>query len=343
MLKSLGHTVTFYGGEGSAVECDEFVQVVNQADRVQAYGEYDWTTDFFKHDGNDFAYTTFNKNAIAEIGKRKQPGDFILFPMGNYNKPIADAHADMFCVESGIGYHGVFSHYRVFESYAWMHYIYGILGQGDGSWYDAVIPNYFDPFDFPFQPDKGDYALYIGRLIWRKGLTIAVEVTRELGIPLIVAGQGSLKNEAEGLNITDAHVKHIGSVGPQERAALMGGAKMCFTPTTYIGPFEGTAVEAMMCGTPVIATDWGVFGETVAHGKTGFRCRTFDDFVWAAKNIGRIDPQDCREWAIANYSMDRVQWMYQEYFEKLADLRGEGWYERHPERTQLDWLNRFQV
>jgi glycosyltransferase involved in cell wall biosynthesis len=340
MLKSLGHTVFFYGGEGSEVECDESIQVVSNQDRIDCYGEYDWHTEFFKHSGTDSCHGIFNQNAIREINARKQNRDFLLCPMGNYDKPIADA-VNLMVVESGIGYRGVFSKYRVFESYAWMHYIYGILKQNDGSWYDCVIPNYFDPNDFPYQPKKGDYFLFIGRLVRRKGLDVAVQTTRKLGVKLVVAGQGWLTNEVEGLNITDKHVEHVGCVGPGRRKALMGGAKAVFVPTYYIEPFGGVAVEAMMCGTPVITTDWGAMSETVLHGKTGFRCRTFDDFVWAAQNIDQIRPEDCHKWAIENYSMDRVGKMYQEYFVKLQDLYGEGWYEAHPERKQLDWLRRF--
>lgn len=340
MLKDLGHEVIFYGGEGSDVECDEFVQVLTELDRREAYGDYDWRSEFFRHDGGDRAYRTFNENAIPAIEERKQKGDFLLCPMGNYQKPIADAVGnDIYVVEPGIGYRGIFSKFRVFESYAWMHFLYGLTGQHDGSWYDAVIPNYFDPKDFPYQSEKGDYALYMGRLIRRKGLDIAVQVTRELGLPLVIAGQGTLKNESEGLDLTqDDHIDFVGTVGPERRKELMGGAKMAFVPTYYLEPFGGVAVEAMMCGTPVLTTDWGVFSETVVHGVTGFRCRTFDDFVWAAKNVDRIDTRDCRDWAIENYSMDRVKQMFQEYFMKVADIGRKGWYEPHPERQDLNWL-----
>jgi len=89
--------------------------------------------------------------------ENKQDWDILLCPMGNYQKPIADA-VKLLSIEPGISYTGVFSSNRVFESYAWMHYFYGLLGVDDGAWYDAVIPNYFDPADFPYQPIKQDYC-----------------------------------------------------------------------------------------------------------------------------------------------------------------------------------------
>ncbi len=346
MLTEIGADVTFYGGEHSTVMCREFVPVLSNAERVACYGEYDWQHKFFREgDGEDAAHRAFNSNAIREIGTRKQAGDFLLCPMGLHDKPIADAvGAEIHIVESGIGYEGIFSDRRVFESYAWMHHLYGRTGQTDGGWYDAVIPNCFDPADFPYQETKGDYVLFIGRLIRRKGLDIAEQVTRALGLDLIVAGQGTLVNPDEGLDITGAHVRHVGSVGVDERARLMGGAKCVMAPTYYLEPFGGVAVEAQLCGTPVVTSDWGAFPETVRHGVTGYRCRTFEQFTWAVNNADTLEPEHCRDWAVNNYSLSRVATMYDEYFRMLSDIRGGGgWYERHDNRAQMDWLRKATI
>jgi len=346
MLTELGHDVTFYGDEGSDVMCREFVPVLSEADRLACYGEYDWRREPFREGtGDDAAHRAFDVATIREIGARKQAGDILLCSMGLRNKGIADAvGADMHIVESGIGYTGIFATKRVFESYAWMHYLYGRIGQEDGNWYDTVIPNYFDPVDFPIQQTKGDYVLFIGRLIYRKGLDVAVQVTKTLGLPLIVAGQGALVNPNERLNITDSHVTHVGSVDAEERARLMGGARCVMVPTYYVEPFGGVAVEAQLCGAPVITTDWGAFAETVQHGITGWRCRTFEQFCWAVLHAGDLRPEDCATWARNNYSLARVARMYDEYFHMVSDIgTGGGWYERHDDRQQLDWLHKVTV
>jgi glycosyltransferase involved in cell wall biosynthesis len=70
----------------------------------------------------------------------------------------------------------------------------------------------------------------------------------------------------------------------------MSRAKAVFVPTQYFEPFGGVAVEAQMCGTPVISSDFGVFNETVLHGITGYRCRTLDQYVWAINNVHKLDP-----------------------------------------------------
>jgi glycosyltransferase involved in cell wall biosynthesis len=341
MIKSYGHTLYFYGAEGSEVECDEFIQVSSQDILRQTYGDYDKTKEFFKHDPKDLAHQTFNQNAIIAINQRKQPNDLLLCPMGNYDKPIADA-VNLLAVESGIGYTGVFSSYRVFESYAWMHHIYGLLNQEDGSWYDAVIPNYFEVADFPFQPIKQDYLLYFGRIISRKGVQVASDVAKATGNQLYIVGQGSLENPAEGIHLSsEEHVKYFPAVGPEERSALLGGAKAVLMPTYYLEPFGGVNVEAQLCGTPVITSDWGAFPETVVHGVTGYRCRVFEEFCWAVKNIHRIKPHDCREWAEKNYSMERIGRMYEEYLQRVQRIFDQGWYQQNDEREELEWLNRY--
>lgn len=341
MIKDYGHTVYFYGVEGSEVTCDKFFQVSTQEVLKLTYGDYDRSTNFYKHDPNDYAYQYFNINAIRAILENRQDRDILLCPMGVYQKPIADA-VDLLTIESGIGYPAVFAPHRIFESYAWMHYIYGKLKIEDGVWYDAVIPNYYDPDDFTFQPNKQDYLLYFGRIVSRKGVKVASDVAKATGHQLYVVGQGSLDNPIEHLNLSsEKHIIYKPAVGPEERAELLGNAKAVLMPTYYLEPFGGVNVEAQLCGTPVITTDWGAFTETVLHGVTGYRCRVFEEFCWAVNNISNINPIKCREWAEKNYSMERIGKMYEEYFQRVYHLFDNGWSTPNEKRQELSCLERY--
>lgn len=334
MLRSLNHAVFFYGTEESALDCTEFVCVGKKSERLKTYGDYNWHSEFFKHDPADLAHQTFNLRAAAEILARKEPNDFLLIPMGNYQKLVADTVKLNLTVESGIGYEGIFAPYRVFESYGWMHYIYGLLqGQsqnrgswGDGKFYDTVIPNYYDPTDFEIAP-KEDYYLFVGRLIKRKGLQIVKDIAEHLKIKVKVAGQGNLA-DVEGADMRSPYLEHVGFIDRAQRKHLMARALGLFCPTFYMAPFEGVFAEANMSGTAVITTDWGVFAEHVQNDVNGYRCHTLKEFIAATKHAPNLDSRRIRSYALNRFSLDVVKFQYQRYFERLMDLQiGKGWYQ----------------
>ena len=107
---------------------------------------------------------------------------------------------------------------------------------------------------------------------------------------------------------------------------------------TSSGTYEANGFVVHNCGSPVIATDWGAFAEHVVHGKTGWRCRTFEQFVWALRHAGDIDPFVCRAWAEANYGLVPIGQRYTEFFEMVLAMNQAGWYEPRPSRVNLDWL-----
>jgi glycosyltransferase involved in cell wall biosynthesis/SAM-dependent methyltransferase len=337
MMTERGHTVIHYGHEDSDLICTEHVSVLTNEDFKIAYGDYDWRKNFFTYDMNDHAYQTFFKNAIREVGLRKQPNDFILPFWGAGTRPICDAHPDMITVEPGIGYAGGhWARWKIFESYAIYHAYYNLTAVGTcmQDWYDVVIPNYFDPEDFEFKKEKQDYFLFLGRVYSGKGVDIAVQVTEKIGAKLKIAGQNP-----EGRTFPP-HVEFVGYADVETRKQLMSNAKAAFVASQYVEPFGGVQIELLLSGTPTITTDWGSFAENNIHGVTGYRCRTFDQFCWAARNIDRIDPRNCREFG-ENFLLDRVAPMYEEYFQSVLDVyTGAGWYQEHPERNDLAWLKR---
>lgn len=338
MLKMRGHYVIHYGHEDSRVEADELVTVTTNADMEKSYPGWDWRTQSFPtFRWEDQIYKAFYALSIGEIQKRKRPGDFLLCSFGGGHKVVADMHNDMIVVEPGIGYPtGSFAKYRVFESYAVMHAYQGqakIQNASNDFWFDAVIPNYFDLADFKFSEQKQNYFLFLGRVNDGKGAHIAQQMADATGTELIMAGYYAHDNPKLEAS---KNVKLVGIVGPEKRKQLLCRARAVLCPSTFMEPFCGTQIEAMLSGTPVISSDWGSFSEYNQSGVTGYRCKTFEQFVWAANNITNIKPKDCRAWA-ERFSLERIGPMFDEYFTSVAAVAdGRGWYAPRPDRTSLD-------
>lgn len=320
MMKDRGHEVFLYAGEQNEAPCDEHIVCISEAERAAHVGDRHYTQ--AQWDPGSPGWSTFNRNAIVEIAERIQPHDFICLIGGIAHKPIADAFPSHLSVEFGIGYGGTFANYKVYESYAWLHTCIGAATGGNpnaaqANWFDAVIPGYLEPEKFPFRAEKDDYYLFIGRLNEDKGFRIAADVCRQLGKRLLIAGPGTPPDYGD----------YFGVVGPEERGRLMAGAIACFVPSYYVEPFGNVAIEAMACGTPVLTTDWGAFTETVIDGVTGFRCRTYGEFLRAAENAFTLSPRAIRDHAIGNYALKVIGAKYERYFERLSLLWGEGWNE----------------
>ena len=347
MLHRLNNEVIHYGNEASDTDCAEHVTVTTTDDLKKAYGDTDFSKEFYKFDRNDHAYQTFFKNTIPALEARLQENDMILCWFGTGHLDAIrqldpELKQKVFIVEPGIGYPYTFAPYKIYESYcrmhadifAWSqaHEIYNDLKKRVPNldslfhwkrqhytippWNDTVIPNYFDPNDFDYREDHDGYYFFIGRLISTKGLELAMRLAHKMGKKLIVAGQGDFVKNM-GFAPWDC-VQFIGTVGIEERRKWLAGAELVICASYYPEPFCGTHIEALMSGTPIVTTDWGVFPETVPHGIVGFRCRTFNYFVEAARNIHEIQPSVCRQWAENNFSLDRVSLMYQEYFDNIV-------------------------
>lgn len=338
MLHDAGHTVFHYGHARSVVDCTEHVAITDDTLLNSVYGEYNWKRQFFKWDESDEVHKQHQDNAIVEIGNRKQPHDFLLLIWCQTR--VADAHKDLIVVDPGIGTNRKpWAPFNVYESYAVMHSCYA-KANVQPHWYDCVIPNYYDVRDFTFEAKKQDYLLFLARVTHQKGLAIAVEVAKRTGKRLLVAGQGDVA-AVLGKEIPDC-VEVVGYADVEKRRELMSNACALIQASHYNEPFGGCVVEAMLSGTPVITSDWGAFSETVLHGTTGYRCRTIEQFVWAVRNIDRINPYKVHQWATQNYSTTRVLRMYEEFFAMLMDVkRGGGFYAENDKRENLEWLVRY--
>lgn len=327
LLKKLGHTVILYASELNEAPCDELVTVITREEtETLLQATVNPKTGLHEPTPYQYAYIEAwspiwqlaNARMVKEIAKRKQQKDFICSIAGASQKPVADAHPDMMFVEYSIGYNGSFSKYRVFESHAWRHCAYVAQNISDIRFWDDVIPLFYDESEFPYRTEKEPFALYVGRLIERKGLVVACRAAEAAGLPLKVIGHGDTSLVTHG-------AEYLGELKSKERNEWMSRAQCVMTPTIYIEPFCQVAVEAQLCGTPVVATDLGGFTETVEHGKTGYRCNYLGEFSQAIHDCKSLDPAYIRARALEKYSISSVAPRYQRYFDRLSLLWGNGW------------------
>jgi glycosyltransferase involved in cell wall biosynthesis len=267
---------------------------------------------------NDDQWDSFNRWVINQLRETAADGDTLLLAGGASQLAIAEAFPNMLICEPGVGYPGVTGHHAAFESYAWMHYVYGQQGWNDGRLFDTVIPNYFDLADWPtiHNPD-GDYLLFVGRLIDRKGPQVAVELARRVGMRLVIAGPG---------DPSSFDAEYAGVVREADLAELMGNAACVICPTLYIEPFGGVAVEAMLCGTPVVASDFGAFTETVREGVGGYRFNTLLEGETAIRAAMQLPREHVRAYAAATYSLEAIRPKFDMWFDRLATLWEAGYY-----------------
>ena len=340
MMTALGWPITLYGGERSEVdEGVELVTLYTDAEQREWYGDHDpnmlpivagsWSA-------SDYAYRTINARAIGEIGVRYQQGDLVLLTGGLAMKPIADALPGALTVEWAAGYDGVMLSdksmakppYVCFESNAWRHYMYGKWGVADGRFWDTVIPNFFAPEEWKLAPFKDDYLAFVGRMIARKGILIAAEIGRELGMPVHFAGSGVAEYGQGWIQCHDGtrlegDVHYAGTVGVAARNDLMGRARALLVPTTYIEPFGAVAVEGPLCGTAAVSTDFGAFVDTVPRE---LRFNTLSEACAATERAMKLKPKRIRKDALANFSLEAVGPRYAEWFTRLGTLWERGWY-----------------
>jgi glycosyltransferase involved in cell wall biosynthesis len=339
MMTDGGHEVFLYSGEENEARCTEHVCCITEEERVGWFGEWDPNGLFGNIDWDPSSrwWQVMNGRAIGEIAKRMEDRDFLLLSSGWPQHVIADAlKKSLLALEPFVGYEGIHLPFRVFESYAWMHHVYGLKQIRDGAAYDAVIPNFFDPKDFERYeeiPEEGEFLLFIGRLITRKGPHVAAAISERLGIPLVVAGPGASAVTdgmivAPEVTVKAPGLSYAGPVGIERRSYLMSRAVATIVPTLYIEPFGGVAAESMMCGTPAITSDWGAFTEYVPEE---LRFRTLQEGCDAVQRVVAPDwhygKDRVQEQAQAMFSLEAVRPKFERHLERMASLWDKGWYQ----------------
>ena len=169
---------------------------------------------------------------------------------------------------------------------------------------------------------KQPYLAFIGRIAPVKGTHLAIAVARKTGIPLKIAGEiqpmfrSYYETEIEP-HIDGKFVQYIGEANLEEKNELLGNALAMLFPIQWDEPFGLVMIEAMACGTPVIAMPGGSVPEIVQDGVSGYVCRDVDEMAARVRQAGQIDPTEIRTYAENTFSIDRMVRQYADVYERI--------------------------
>lgn len=185
--------------------------------------------------------------------------------------------------------------------------------------------NGLDPTEYIFSESKDDYFLFMSAMYWgdRKGLGVALSLSKRMGFKLVVAGtDGNYEtiNRVAELCATMG-ATYVGDVRGKKKAELLAGAKGFLFPTKLDEAFGLVMAEALMSGTPVICSDRGACPEIISSD-VGFVCKNEDDYVAAINDIAAISSTTCRDKAMKDYHYLRMAADYVVEYQKEIDGNG---------------------
>jgi len=186
--------------------------------------------------------------------------------------------------------------------------------------YAATIHHGIDTSTFTFAPDRGCYLVFFGRIHPDKGVVAAIDAAQAAGLPIRIAGiiQDEAYFEREVVPRLDGdRVQFVGPVVAKDRSSFLGGAVALLHLIDFEEPFGFSVVEAMACGTPVIAFDRGSMSEIIIEGVTGAVVSDVASAAAAIGRVGQLDRRTVRDVAVQRFSSDRMVDEYVDVYKRV--------------------------
>ena len=191
----------------------------------------------------------------------------------------------------------------------------------------AFVHSCTHPSEVIFGTQKDDYFLWMAGTDWgeSKGLFSTIMMAKKMRFKLIIAGTGQNKQMIEQIkSFEDDRIKYVGPINGMKKAITIAAAKGFILLTQLPDACPATVSEALMSGTPLITSGFGAMPELM-DPKVGFICETPSDFAKAVASVGKINPADCRNYAMENFSHTVAAQRYTYYYEnmiKYGDVAG---------------------
>jgi glycosyltransferase involved in cell wall biosynthesis len=185
-----------------------------------------------------------------------------------------------------------------------------------------LIPHGLDVNDYPFQAEKEDYLVFLGRIYADKGLHTAIQLAQETGRRLLIAGpvfppDKPYFDQAIYPHLDKERIIYRGPADFQQKVELLSRAQALILPLEVDEAFGLVLLESMACGTPVLAYDRGAVREVVVSGQTGFVVPDFSTLREALTLVPRIKPSNCREHVEKHFSLDQMVESYLHLYRRL--------------------------
>lgn len=332
MLRAQGFDVTYYGVAGMQSGATDDVVLMEQDEHLRLLDIKKYHEAPAEFVGNKAVvglplYTQFNYRLRDELIDRVEPGDIVCLPFGHaHENAIRNIDVlrtgEAVAMETGIGYPSPCTIRRVFESQAWRHWTMGKEEREGWGWesprQEWVIPNYYRLDEWPVSDNPtGDgqrTVVFLGRLNESKGCAILPRLARaHPGLRFVMCGQGDPTPY-----LGEPNVEYLPPISGKARADFLGHAAAAIFPSRMVEPFCGAAVEAMLCGTPVLTSDFGAFTETNLNGVTGYRCADERAFIETLGRVTTLSRPDVARSAQDRFSTDVCGPMYARAFDEVA-------------------------
>lgn len=200
--------------------------------------------------------------------------------------------------------------------------------------WQGVVYNGLELRDYPFKPFwEKDLLIFNGRMSPQKGPDMAIRVAKKLGMRLEMIGKTTPFDEVYLREkvwpyVDGKQIKYLGVLKFEEKVKFMGRGAALLHPVSYLEAFGNALIEALACGTPVVAFNLGAVGEIIENGRQGFLVKTEEEMVEAVKNISAVRREGCRARVEKKFTAEQMVSGYEKIYREIVNKNTI--YERHP-------------
>jgi glycosyltransferase involved in cell wall biosynthesis len=310
-LVKRGHQVTLFASgdsQTSAKLVSVYPKSLREAGHKDLYGTNTWSM--------------FN---IAYAYQMQHEFDII----HDHNGPISLPTANLSETPVVVTLHGALDNdiKHLFNAFDKPHYTsisYAQRGPAPNISYAGNVYNGLEMDSYPFSIKHQGYLLVVGRISAEKGTHFAIKAAQALDMPLIIAAKLDKANAHDVqyfYKYIKPHLKGkiqwVGEVAEKERNELMKNAFCSLHPVTWPEPFGLTLIEAMACGSPVVAFAKGSIPEVIKDGVSGYVVKNLAEMIQAVKNVPKLKRLNARVWALENFNAKKMAEGYETIYNQI--------------------------